>query len=779
MRESDTGQLRFRPASRNTVSSEFPYTSVQSFRREHGEPSAPDGYVFAAPVPAGLDRAPGSSSERFLVATVEPVDKTEYGWSVAAQALEALRQGFAAQYASTVPEALARGFAAANACVRAANRGEMGRRRGERVFVGAAAMALDGQQLILAHVPPVQIVFSQDQMVYSIPAIQSWEPHFAGSGRSRAEPFGARDQIEPDMFQTAVDRRDTVVLCSTSLGRAIAGLPALEETLRPPLDPAGRPLVSLPIGPAEHPITLLDMGPVRPAGPDPALAWIDWLDHVAIERRVPSCHAVAATVGQVEGRASQGSAGRSRPRERVASRAPEPEPAPVGSGRVSTPAGGWSTSDRLDRSGQPRIMHVPVGPVDPPRNRGQLQMPGANGVRRFAGNDGILPEGWRASAPRIILRREIDLPRWFAVALAILVLLSAGTGVGYLRSSAVETDLADALGRIDEQLASADASDDASELGILRGQLQTLTTRYGASTAVDQRLVRLVSVEDRLLGRLRLSSPVELGQLPGESIPADRSVRLLHAGNGVFVVGNSLYELDGDGSRLVHLLGAGDTVDGQITGPIVDAVATRSGIAVTDGVALFDRDSRGRWAAEPFDARLELSPGQVAAIALYDDQMVAIDGSSGSVVAIPLAGTATGGAPALPPSLLGASAGALDLAVNDDLFVLGAAGNLTSYDRLGQSAMLTVPVAPPLRTPRAMDTDGPNLWIFDVGNGPGRLVCYSPATDRAVVYELPVAGIEAVSPLTMASDFAIDPAGNRIVFLSGTTLWSVPLPIVG
>ncbi len=307
------------------MSAEHPFTSVQSFRREHGEPAAPDRCVFAAPVLAGLDRPPGGSPVRWLVATVEPVDKTGHGWSVAVQALEALRQGFAAQYDSTVPEALGRGFAAANACVRAANRGEMGRRRGERVFVGAAAMALDGEDLIFAHVPPSQILFTQDQMIYSIPAIHSWEPHFAGSGRSRSEPFGVRDQIEPDMFQTTADQRDTVVLCSTSLGRAIAGLPDLEDTLRPPLDPSGRPLASLPVGPAEHPITMLDLGPVRPAGRDPALAWIDWLDHVADERHVPTCHAVAATVGQVEGRTSQASAGRSQPRERTASRTPEPE----------------------------------------------------------------------------------------------------------------------------------------------------------------------------------------------------------------------------------------------------------------------------------------------------------------------------------------------------------------------------------------------------------------------------------------------------------------------
>jgi len=764
------------------VSFQSPYNSVHSFRRDAADPLAPNAHVFAAPVSAGPDWAVNQTAGRWLVATVEPVDKTEHGWSVAAQALDALRQGFAAQYDSTVPEALARGFAAANACVRAANRGETERRRGERVFVGAAAIVLDGQHLIFAHVPPCQIVFTQDQMVYSIPALHSWEPHFAGSDRSRAQPLGTRDTIEPDLFQTDAVERDTIVLCSTSLGRAIAGLPPLEGTLRPPVDPMGRPLTSLPIGPAEHPIPMVDMGPVRPTGLDPALAWVDWLDQVAQERRVPACHAIAATVGQLEGRSTRRTSTGSRPRDRATRRSPDPEPEPqtVETGnRGPHPLGGRSDSEWLERSGRPRLIHAPVSPLDPPWNNRRQRMPGANGVRRFSGNEGLIPESWRANAPRIILRRKVAPPRWFGVALAILVLLSAGTGVGYLRSVAVETELIEALSRIDAQLAAADTNDDATGLGTLRGQLQTLNSRYGASPSVDQRLVQLVAVEDRLIGRLRLSSPLELGQLPGPSIPADQPARLLHAGSGVFVMGNSLYELDYDSNRLVYLLGAGDTIDGQTAGPVIDAVATRSGIALTDGVSLFDRDGQGGWSAEPFDARLEVAPGQVAAIALYDDQMVAIDGSSGTLVAVPLAGRTTGGAPALPVSMFGASASALDLAVNDDLFVLGTAGELVSFDRLGQTAKLTVPVSPPLRLPRAMETDGPNLWILDIGNGAGRMVCYSAANDTAVVYELPVVGIEELSPLTKATDFAIDTANSRIVFLTGSTLWSVPLPVVG
>ena len=749
-----------------------PFLYLQSFRRDNGEPSSPESCIHAAPVTPGRGLAQGDPNGRWLVATVEPVDKTDLGWTVAAQALEALRQGFAAQYGSTVPQALARGFAAANACVRAANRGELGQRGGERVYVGASAIAIDGPNLILAHVPPSQIVFTQDRLVYTIPALHSWEPHYAGSDRTQAEPLGARDQVAPDLFQTAIADRDTVVLCSTSLGRAISRLPALAERLGPPTDPAGRPLASLPVGPAEHPITMLDLGPVRPTGLDPALAWVDWLDHVALDRQVPSCHAVAATMGQVESRSPRGAFGRSRARQRAGS--PPTEPGPVAGVPIVVPA-----DDLLDRAGRPRMLNVPVPPVDAARHLRLRQLPGAHGVSRFAESDRLLPESWKVRIPRFQLRHEFNPPRWIAATLVLVLLLAAGTGVGYLRSASVARDRLDALTSIDDRFARADANDDASELGIVRGQLSTLATRYGPSRDLDDRQIRLYEIEDRLLGRQRLAPPVELGQLPAESIPNERPVHLLHAGSSVFVVGNELYELESAGGHLVRLLAAGDVVDGQTVGSIVDAVATRDGLAVTDGAALFSRDGAGRWSAEPFDAQLALNSGDVAAISLYGDQMVVINRANGALVSVPLGNTATGGVPSLPATVFGRSAGALDLAAGDELFVLGAGGELMSFDRSGEDTTLSVPVNPSVSAPRAMDTESASIWILDNGNGAGRLVRFAPDDGRATAFEMPVAGPDEPGPLGGASDFALDPGDGRIVFIVDRTLWSTALPAAG
>lgn len=301
-----------------------PFNNLQSFALQNGRPVAHSDIIVAGPV------SPGSGSlaraaARWLVATVEPVDGSEYAWQVAAKALAALRQGFASHYDATVPQALARGFAAANACVRQANRGEHGRRRSERVAIGASAIAVDGDRIVFAHVPPSQILFTQDRLIYSIPTLHSWEPHYAGSDRSDAEPLGAREQVIPDVFQTTIAPRDTFVLCSTSLGRTISELPDLRARLQPPADPDGRPLTSLPVGPAEHPVTMLDIGPVRPTGFDLAAGWVDWLAHVAGEGRIAAGHAVVATIGEVDDRPQRHGVRQRLTRSQAAAQRQEPQ----------------------------------------------------------------------------------------------------------------------------------------------------------------------------------------------------------------------------------------------------------------------------------------------------------------------------------------------------------------------------------------------------------------------------------------------------------------------
>ncbi len=753
---------------------QMPFASSRSFRRNDGVVSDDASAVLSAAVTTAHAQTTGQSG-RWLVATVEPTTGSEYAWEVAHRALEALRQGFAAQYDATVTQALARGFAAANACVRAANRGDLGRRRGERVFVGASALVVDGTQLILAHVPPSQVLFTQDRMVYAIPSLHSWEPHYAGSDRSQARPLGAADQVHPDIFQTSIAPQDTFVLCSTNLGRAMTGLSAIEERLRPPSDPSGRPMSSLPVGPAEHPITLFDIGAIRPAGPDPAKAWVDWLDHVATERHVPSCHAIAVTVGRLDRRGNTPSTRRSRGRQSSRSSSPEPEPGPA-----PRPAPAPAQPPAIPtQPGRPQLLNVPVPPVTAAPGLALHRLPGAHGVSRHADASWSDSALWRSMSPRIGIGTMPSIPRWFSLSLVLALVLTLGLGAAHMRQASTQETLSLELSRIDTRLAAAETGNDASELGTLRGQLETLSARYGPSEAIAERGIRLTAIEDHLLGRTRLEAADPLGAVPASLSAAGRPIRLVQSNSGIYVVGSALYALDTSGNELVELLTPGAMVEGLVVGPILDAVATRSGVAITDGRALFSRGASGTWTAQAFQADLPLGDQGAAAIVVTDGQVVAVDRATGTLVSRPMADTATGGSPYLPPELVVAFSAVRDLGLDGELFILSDDHGLISWDAGQEPVHHEVPVSPPLEDVRALDIAGSGVWIMDAGTGSGRLIHFLPEDGTTRTFALPVNGVSLGGPLTDATDFAIDLDTGRFVFVSGNALWAVPMPTAG
>jgi hypothetical protein len=754
-----------------------PFTSIQSFRRDAGEPADEMTIIHSAAVSPGLPSMPGTGG-RWLVATVEPTSQTEYAWEIAHRALDALRQGFASQSDASATEALARGFAAANACVRAANRGESGRRRSERVVVGASAIAIDGDYLVLAHVPPSQILFSQDRMVYAIPSLHSWEPHYAGSDRSQAQPLGSSDQVHPDIFRTAIEPQDTFVLCSTNLGRAMTGLSAIEDRLRPPTDPSGRPMSSLPVGPAEHPISMFDIGAIRPAGPDGARAWVDWLDHVSTERQVPSCHAIAVTVGKAATRGGSPAIRRPRTRERSRPASGDADPGPV----ARKPSTSRHQEAMLDRSDRPQLLHAPVASMVTSPGLNLRQLPGAHGVSRHADAPSHGASLWRNMSPRIGFDRRpgaIHFPRWLTLSLVGLLVLTLGLGAARMRQASTAETLALALNRIDERIDAADIGNDASELGTIRGQLQTLSMRHGPSAAIDSSSLRLTAVEDRLLGRSRLEPATSLGTLPAAVLPVDRSVRLVQSNSGIYVVGAALYVLDPADNQLVELLRAGTVIDKLTVGTILDAVATRSGVAVTDGRSLFSRGSSGQWSAEAIAAELPIGDQGSAAMAIVDGQIVAIDRATGTLVSQALEGTAVGGTPALAPELVATLPQLRDMDHDGELYLLGDDDRLVIWDPRNEPSAIDVPVSPPLRDARALDIAGSGIWILDAGHGDGRLSHLIPDEERVRSFALPVSGPGFNGPLFNATDFAIDLATSQIVFVAEGALWSVPIPTEG
>src|SRR5215203_735155 len=159
---------------------------------------------------------------RVLLACVEPVELSSRGMELAAVALRAIRETFAAT-AGTSVEALAAAFAAANAAIMVQNRPLATGRWERRICVGATAVALAGREIVVAQASPSQAVLVQDDQVYAFPDIASWRGDYAPDGSvAESHPLGFRDEQTPRLFHSEAVPGDLIVLCATSLGRAMA-----------------------------------------------------------------------------------------------------------------------------------------------------------------------------------------------------------------------------------------------------------------------------------------------------------------------------------------------------------------------------------------------------------------------------------------------------------------------------------------------------------------------------------------------------------------------------
>src|SRR5215216_6266453 len=172
------------------------------------------GVATVAPVPDRFGRV--------LLACVEPIDLSPRGVELAAVALSAIRETFAAT-GGTSAEALVTAFAAANAAVMAQNRPLATGRWERRICVGATAVALAGREIVVAQASPSQAILVQDGQVYAFPDVASWRGDYApDTSVAESHPLGFGDEQTPRLFHSEAAPGDLIVLCATSLGRALA-----------------------------------------------------------------------------------------------------------------------------------------------------------------------------------------------------------------------------------------------------------------------------------------------------------------------------------------------------------------------------------------------------------------------------------------------------------------------------------------------------------------------------------------------------------------------------
>jgi hypothetical protein len=715
---------------------------------------------------------------RVLLACVEPVELSSRGMELAAVALRAIRETFAAT-AGTSAEALCAAFAAANATIMAQNRPLATGRWERRICVGATAVALAGREIVVAQASPSQAVLVQDGQVYAFPDIASWRGDYAPDGSvAESHPLGFSDEQTPRLFHSEAVPGDLIVLCATSLGRAMA------RDERAVVDLYGGELLTRDLeGSADR------------------------LERLLTAHDVADAFAIVASISRLPSR--------SRLRLRLPSGlARRPKSAPVSSAsgndaHLSTLVPADTVVAAAANADRPPAM-LPAFEERPPvfeglrdwvidlaelfsgsrqqratasdARRTALAAPGAMSVRRYRESPG-LPAEWRANLPR---GPGIHVPvRLLAVSLFLFIAVG-GTGFALDQQREREVRAGAALVAADTALMRARDNPGTAMTSIAEAEVAVSAARDAGATGDDfvRREQELARMRDDVWGILRLDDVVRVGALPAEA--REGSVHLALAGKTLYLAAGNLYELDAEHGRLVTLLADGDAASGGPADDIRHVSIDGGHVVASDGAATYVRDEQGHWQRRPLavaevdglrpDAPV-ITWGDAAYGLSRDGDLIRFDqSSSDSRVDV---WAAVDDAPDL--------VNARDFAIDGRIHVLIDDGRTLTFSR-GALVGTVSPFVVPSLVDVAFLADAPfanDFYILDhngtISENAGRIVRVDPSGEaRQYLTPAPLPGdlVSHAAAVTLASaeDLAIDELNGIAYWVSGGEIWRATLP---
>jgi hypothetical protein len=715
---------------------------------------------------------------RVLLACVEPVELSSRGMELAAVALRAIRETFAAT-AGTSAEALCAAFAAANATIMAQNRPLATGRWERRICVGATAVALAGREIVVAQASPSQAVLVQDGQVYAFPDIASWRGDYAPDGSvAESHPLGFSDEQTPRLFHSEAVPGDLIVLCATSLGRAMA------RDERAVVDLYGGELLTRDLeGSADR------------------------LERLLTAHDVADAFAIVASISRLPSR--------SRLRLRLPSGlARRPKSAPVSSAsgndaHLSTLVPADTVVAAAANADRPPAM-LPAFEERPPvfeglrdwvidlaelfsgsrqqratasdARRTALAAPGAMSVRRYRESPG-LPAEWRANLPR---GPGIHVPvRLLAVSLFLFIAVG-GTGFALDQQREREVRAGAALVAADTALMRARDNPGTAMTSIAEAEVAVSAARDAGATGDDfvRREQELARMRDDVWGILRLDDVVRVGALPAEA--REGSVHLALAGKTLYLAAGNLYELDAEHGRLVTLLADGDAASGGPADDIRHVSIDGGHVVASDGAATYVRDEHGHWQRRPLavaevdglrpDAPV-ITWGDAAYGLSRDGDLIRFDqSSSNSRVDI---WAAVDDAPDL--------VNARDFAIDGRIHVLIDDGRTLTFSR-GALVGTVSPFVVPSLVDVAFLADAPfanDFYILDhngtISENSGRIVRVDPSGEaRQYLTPAPLPGdlVSHAAAVTLASaeDLAIDELNGIAYWVSDGEIWRATLP---
>jgi hypothetical protein len=715
-----------------------------------------------------LDEIPGRTEVR-LLASIEPLDGTAYARELAAHALAALRDRFAATAGGPPAERLDAAVGAANAVLLADNRRP--ERGGERQLrAGVAAVAVAGRSLVAALVAPTQLVVVQDRRLYAIPALSSWGDGDDAADADEAPPLGETDWVQPTIVRTRAADGDLVVLCHSTLVRAAARHPATRALFTHVLVEANPTAVVTAAAEIARERAFDDTFVLAARLGKPALP-------VLPPRRARTA---PSTVGNARRFGSAGVMPSAYPKLALATSGPTIVVA--------------SSGTDLARSLQLALVGAleTLRPAPRPTTHGSLgperRAPGVGSVRRYIGG-AAEPSPLRSLLPRGLDAR-VRVPGRLLAAGALAAVVAVGTvGAAGVQRARGEQALA-ALAAVERATDVLAADPVAPMLAIADGE--RALTDAGAAGASATRLADVSAAfdaaRDTALGIERFGDMTRVGSLPPTADPLRATLVTLD--DRVFLAGGGFYEVDVDRGHLVELIAPGQLVDGAPVGVVIDAAVDQSGVLLSDGVALYRQGDGGAWRRQVLvEPRLAGGPNDGPS-ASFNRSLYAL-AAGGSIVKYEDDGRG------LAPWMW-ASAGdypdladARDIAVDERVHVLLADGRVFSFSRGVLEASSALPVMPEA-SGNGFFASAPGsraLYVVDptsrVGNVAGRLIRFDGGgRTQQFLAPMAVAGdgtgaaeaALAARVLANARSVAVVEAAGSVYLISGGDLWQATLP---
>lgn len=695
--------------------------------------------------------------------------------------------------------ALARAFAVANSVV--FEEGRFPGWIGQRYLIGATAIVFEGHQATIGHLPPGQLVLAQDGLVYAVPEIGSWLPHYAETqdDAPTPEPLGYASWTAPVLVQTELREGDILILCTAKIGEGLAELSA-----RPGGDQ-------------------LSVSGFHGRDPDKVM---DVLREVVIERELPVAAAAVIgfppaergsgveTIGDIGRNArEQWRHGRAAIRQFLPvrpSRAARPTVAagvPVidmssGAGDlddvVRVPAAGWrkpeeSIQERLIRLTERRSGDWRDTWRQPSELR-QLGAPGAHGISRYRDSSlGAGEPSWKHTMPRLpFLRSPVFIVLCVVALLGVSALLYTERG----RFLPSEDDYMAHVAEADRQLLLArdtsnedivqDALDDA-EAALADAE------RAGApEELLSPRQNEITLERDGIQQVVRLADVTRVGGLPAE-LQSSRT-RAIHTPGGIFLANGSLYRLRPESREMQLVLQSGSDVEGLQVGDLFGVAYDGETLVASDGQHVFFAGSAegSAWQGmtlEEINQQGPWPPGPIAAFAeniyllvpdyrnIYQFTLNPEEQSVG-----PMDWVLTGDRVTLNL--------AVDMTVDGNIYVLLEDGRVLTMRRGAQVASFDLPgFDPETETPLAI-VGGPMtgyLYVAVVDDqGDGRVIAVDREGGHMSQLELP-AGFstgesDVLPPFDNLQDIAVDEASGTLYLVSGDAVWTTryslpPLPV--